>query len=96
MLSCSVPSDSLRPPGLSPTRLLSPWDSPDKNTGVGCHSLLQGIFQSQESKQGKFQANSSPSEIPGKPKKRTRESQKDKARDKVLTECLELDIPDSH
>ena len=26
------------------TRLLSPWDSPGKNTGVGCHALLQGIF----------------------------------------------------
>ena len=24
-----------------------PWDSPDKNTGVGCHSLLQGIFLTQ-------------------------------------------------
>ena len=26
------------------TRLLCPWDSPGKNTRVGCHSLLQGIF----------------------------------------------------
>ena len=26
------------------TRLLCPWDSPGKNTGVGCHVLLQGIF----------------------------------------------------
>ena len=25
-------------------RLLCPWDSPGKNTGVGCHALLQGIF----------------------------------------------------
>ena len=25
-----------------PTRLPCPWDSPGKNTGVGCHSLLQG------------------------------------------------------
>ena len=30
--------------GLQPTRLLCPWDSPGKNTGVGCHFLLQGIF----------------------------------------------------
>ena len=30
--------------GLSPTRLLCPWDFPGKNTGVGCHSFLQGIF----------------------------------------------------
>ena len=27
---------------MEPTRLLCPWDSPGKNTGVGCHSLLQG------------------------------------------------------
>ena len=32
-----------------PTRLLCPWDSPDKNTGVGCHFLLQGIFLTQRS-----------------------------------------------
>ena len=36
-------SDSLRPHGLQPDRLLCPWDSPGKNTGVGCHFLLQGI-----------------------------------------------------
>ena len=29
--------------------LLCPWDSPGKNTGVGCHSLLQGIFLTQGS-----------------------------------------------
>ena len=29
------------------TRLLYPWDSPGKNTGVGCHVLLQGIFPTQ-------------------------------------------------
>ena len=34
-------SDSLRPHGLQPTRLPRPWDSPGKNTGVGCHFLLQ-------------------------------------------------------
>ena len=28
-------------------RLLCPWDSPGKNTGVGCHALLQGIFLTQ-------------------------------------------------
>ena len=33
----SVVSDSVRPHGLQPTRLLHPWDSPGKNTGVGCH-----------------------------------------------------------
>ena len=35
---------TLQPYGLSPARLLCPWDSPDKNTTVGCHALLQGIF----------------------------------------------------
>ena len=29
---------------LQPARLLCPWDFPGKNTGVGCHFLLQGIF----------------------------------------------------
>ena len=37
----SVVSDSVRPHRQQPTRLLCPWDSPDKNTGVGCHFLLQ-------------------------------------------------------
>ena len=44
IVSYSVVSDSLRPYGLKPTRLLCPWDFPSKNTGVGCHFLLQGIF----------------------------------------------------
>ena len=34
-------------PELQPARLLCPWDLPGKNTGVGCHSLLQGIFPTQ-------------------------------------------------
>ena len=38
--SRSVVSDSLRPHGLQPTRLLHPWDFPGKSTGVGCHCLL--------------------------------------------------------
>ena len=37
----SVVSNSLQPHGLQPTRLLRPWDFPGKNTGVGCHFLLQ-------------------------------------------------------
>ena len=36
----SVP-DSVRSHGWQPTRLSRPWDSPGKNTGVGCHFLLQ-------------------------------------------------------
>ena len=42
--SHSVVSDSLWRHGLEPTWLLCPWDSLGKNTGVGCHFLLQGIF----------------------------------------------------
>ena len=37
----SVVSDSVRPHRRQPTRLPRPWDSPGKNTGVGCHFLLQ-------------------------------------------------------
>ena len=38
---------TLQPHGLQPARLLCRWDSPGKNIGVGCHSLLQGIFLTQ-------------------------------------------------
>ena len=37
----SVVSDSVQPHRRQPTRLPRPWDSPGKNTGVGCHFLLQ-------------------------------------------------------
>ena len=37
------------PHGPQPARLLHPWDSPGKNTGVGCRFLLPGIFPAQES-----------------------------------------------
>ena len=43
LLSLSVMSDSATPWTVAP-RLPCPWDSPGKNTGVGCHALLQGIF----------------------------------------------------
>ena len=42
-------SDSSRPHGLQPTRLPRPWDSPGKNTGVGCHFLLQCMKVKSES-----------------------------------------------
>ena len=46
----SLPSSlTLRPYGLQPARLLCPWHSPGKNTGTGCHALLQGIFPTQGS-----------------------------------------------
>ena len=38
---------TLWPHGLQPVRLLCPWGSPGKNTGMCSHSLLQGIFPSQ-------------------------------------------------
>ena len=44
--SHSVVSHSLRPHELQTTRLLCPWNS-GKNTRVGCHALLQGIFLTQ-------------------------------------------------
>ena len=70
-----VVSNSLRPHGLWPARLLCPRDSPGKNTGVGCHFLLQGIFPTQESHPGflhsgespALQAGSLPTEPTGKP-----------------------------
>ena len=52
VLSCSVVSDSLQPHGLYSARLLCPWDSPGKNTGVGCRALLQEIFLIQGSNPG--------------------------------------------
>ena len=42
-------SDSMRPRRRQPTRLPRPWDSPGKNTGVGCHFLLQGMKVKSES-----------------------------------------------
>ena len=49
LLSCPVVSDSLRPHRQQPTRLPCPWDSPSKNTGVGCHFLLQCMKVKSES-----------------------------------------------
>ena len=42
-------SDSVRPHRRKPTRLPHPWDSPGKNTGVGCHFLLQCMKVKSES-----------------------------------------------
>ena len=46
--SAAIMSDSLQHHGLYPARLLCPWDYPGKNTGVGCHFLLQ-VISTQES-----------------------------------------------
>ena len=55
------------------TRLLSPWDFPGKNTGVGCHFLLQRIFLTQGLRASPaslaLQIDSLPSEPAGKPSK---------------------------
>ena len=72
-VSPSVVSDSLRPRGRQPTRLLCPRDSPGKNTGVGSQSLFQGIFLTQGSSPCLlclllWQAGSLPLAPPGKPK----------------------------
>ena len=45
-------SDSLQAYGLQTARLLHPFDFPDKDVGVGCHFLLQGIFLTQGSNPG--------------------------------------------
>ena len=61
-------SDSLWSHGLQYTRLICPWDSPGKNTGEGCHFLLQGssdpgIERSFPAQLGRFFTT----EPPGKP-----------------------------
>ena len=50
--SHSVMSNSLWPHALEPTGLLCQWNAPGKNTGVGCHSLLQGMFRTRGSNPG--------------------------------------------
>ena len=50
LLITSVMSDSVRPQKWQPTRLPRPWDSPGKNTGVGCHFLLQCMTVKSERK----------------------------------------------
>ena len=47
--AAAVVSDSVRPQRRQPTRLPRPWDSPGKNTGVGCHFLFQCMKVKSES-----------------------------------------------
>ena len=73
MHGCSLFSDSLQPHGLQPARLLCPWNLPGKNTRVGCHFLLQGIFPTQKSNPHllhllHWRVDSLPLAPPGKPK----------------------------
>ena len=62
-------SNSLRLQGLQSTRLLCPLNCPGKNTGVGCHFLLQGNLPQPgtELSSPALQAGSLLSEPPGKP-----------------------------
>ena len=58
----------LRRYGLQHTRFLCLWGSPGKNTGLGCHFLLQGIFPTLESNLGLLQCRQIlPTELQGKP-----------------------------
>ena len=47
-VSCLVTSSCLQPHRLQPTRPLCPWDSPGKNTGVGCHSFSKKNYRKKE------------------------------------------------
>ena len=74
LCACSVKSDFFRHHGLQPTRLLSSWNFPGKNTRMGCHFLLQGIFLTQGSNPSllhylHWQADSLPIVPPGKPQR---------------------------
>ena len=60
-------ASSLWPYGPYPSRLLCPWDSPGKNTRVGCHVFLQGIFPSSLLCLLHWQVDSLPLVPPGKP-----------------------------
>ena len=68
-VSHSIVSDSLWAHVPQPSRLPCPWDSPSRNTGMGSHSLLRRICPTQGSNPGLpiLQADSLPSEPPGKP-----------------------------
>ena len=50
----SVVSNSVRPHRWQPTRLPHPWDSPGKNTRVGCHFLLQCMKVKSKSEVGQL------------------------------------------
>ena len=64
-----VLSNSLQPHGWWPTKLICPWNSPGKNTGVGYPFLLQKIFPTQGWEPGSpaLQVDSLQSEPPRKP-----------------------------
>ena len=72
MLSLFSHAPLLGTPWIVAARLLCPWDSPGKNTGVGNHALLQGVFPTQGSNPRllallHWQTGSLPRGPPGKP-----------------------------
>ena len=79
-----------------PGRLLCPWDSPGKNTGVGFHILLQGIFPTQEWNLCllcllPWQAGSLPLAPPGKPKDRLNDSMREQPTKSRMWDILQED-----
>ena len=58
----SVVSDSVQPHRWQPNRLPHPWDSPDKNTAVGCHFLLQCMKVKSQSESEVAQSCPTPSD----------------------------------
>ena len=76
LLSRLVISDSLRPYGLLPAGCLCPWNSPSKNTGAGCHSLLRGPpWPRGQTLVSCIDVDSHTAEGPGKPLVETRDLQ---------------------
>ena len=70
LFRCYAMSDSSATPWTTALQdLLCPWDFPGKNTGVGCHFLLQGIFLTQGSNSGvlHWPADSLPQNLQGSP-----------------------------
>ena len=80
MCACSVNSvmsSSLPPHGPEPAKLLFPWDSPGKNTGVACQGIESAFPMSSA-----LQVDSLPAKLPGKPCKRYSTGEKE------LPRCL--------
>ena len=91
-LAASVVSDSVRPHRRQPTRLLHPQDSLGKNTGVGCHALLQGMFLTQGSTCGSCIAGGLfTAEPPGEPQSVSAATAAAKSLQSCLTLCDPID-----
>ena len=71
----------------APARLLYRWDSPGKNTGVGCHVLLQGIFPIQGSKLD-LQVDSLPLSHQGSPENKQEKLKTSKIRARIIVKRI--------